>query len=85
MLIGPLAAASLKALPEPAVVAFRDWALPDHDPADMQPSGGDPRKRTAVFGPGDYGMILATVTDEHQIIIVNQIFWTGPDEVANNP
>ncbi len=43
------------------------------DPSGLEPHASP--KRTASFGDG--GLILATVSDEHRVIIADMVVWAG--------
>lgn len=75
VIIGELARTTIEALPRDAVIALRKRLEEVATaPAELLP-GRRPEFRTAVFGPGAEGMIFATVSDEHQVIIVDQVVW----------
>lgn len=77
VMIGGFARKTIEALPRDAVIALKkrleELATA---PAEMLP-GRRPEFRTAVFGPGGGGMIIATVSDEHRVIIVDQVVWVS--------
>ena len=78
VLFGPLAKASIGELPEHAVRALQQQLIAlAEDPSTMQAAEGKPHSQSAVFGPGEQGMIFATVKDDHKVIIVDLVIWAG--------
>jgi hypothetical protein len=78
VMFGPLAVKSAATLATKTVAALS--ARVDElsrNPWDMQAVEGKPHYRTAVFGPQDEGLIIATVSDDAKLIIVDQLVWAG--------
>ena len=74
---GPIALAIVPTLPKDAILALKERmeALAE-DPSQMH-QGPRPHKRNTVFGANGEGMIFATVSDDHRVIIVDEVIWAG--------
>jgi hypothetical protein len=79
VIIGPLAAATIGGLPSGVASALEQRLRElEEEPAQLaQAVQNKPHKRTGVFGPHGEGMIIATVSDDHQVVIVDQVIWAG--------
>lgn len=71
---GPLFNEALAQLsPEARRACYKRLSELAEDPAGLEPQGSP--RRTASFGDG--GLIIATVSDEHRVIIVDMLTWAG--------
>jgi hypothetical protein len=74
VITGPLFNAALAELsPEARRECYKKLAELAEDPSELEPQG-NPR-RTASFG--EAGLIFATVSDEHRVIIADLLIWVG--------
>lgn len=71
---GPLFNEALAQLsPEARSECYKRLRELAEDPSGLEPHGSP--SRTASFGDG--GLIIATVSDEHRVIIADMLTWAG--------